>query len=482
MVVGTDKQEHSMLSTSATGFRETSLPALGKLNPLLNLVLRAGDLVIFALSGVFAFSVRFGAAEIGADYMHVISRGVLFAVIILNGSSLYRGWRGRTAAGELTKLITLWPFLFCVMAVYALAMRDGQDTSRLWWACWMVFSIAGAILLRAAVRIRWTRAGQVDVRNSVVVGANPDAQRLIDAIRQDDLCGIDVRGWFSTHADRGELTGAPMLGRLDNLADYVESRSVDLVWLALPMRDQSKISYALSQLKHSTADIKLVPDLFGLHLLNHSVEEVAGLPVITLQQTPLQGTARLTKALEDRLLSAAILLLISPLMLAIAIAVKLSSPGPVFYRQERVSWNNRRFWMLKFRSMPVDAERNSGAVWARPGEARSTRVGAFLRKTSLDELPQFFNVLLGDMSIVGPRPERPVFVEQFKYEIPDYMKKHMVKAGITGWAQVNGWRGSTDLAKRIECDIFYLENWSLVFDLKIIALTFLKGFVNKNAY
>jgi len=473
-----------MLSTSATGFREAPTLALGKFNPLLDLALRAGDLVIFVTSGLLAFASRFGHLDMGTDYVHALSRGVLFALIVLNGSSIYRRWRSRAIAAESLKLVTLWLFMFCLMAVYALAMRDGQQTSRLWWAGWLLFSIGGSLALRMAVRAtaRWFSVQRLDTRVSVVVGANPDAQRLVDAIRRDDTCGIEVHGWFATHSDRGELTGAPMLGRLDSLGKYVESRSVDLVWLALPMRDQSKISYALSQLKYSTADIKLVPDLFGLHLLNHSVEEVAGLPVITLQQTPLQGGARVTKAVEDFVLASLILFLISPLMLAIAIAVKLSSRGPVFYCQERVSWNNRRFCMYKFRSMPVDAEQNSGAVWAKPGESRSTRVGAFLRKTSLDELPQFFNVLLGDMSIVGPRPERPVFVEQFKHEIPDYMKKHMVKAGITGWAQVNGWRGSTDLAKRIECDIYYIENWSLKFDLQIIALTLFKGFINKNAY
>ncbi|MDM0113957.1 undecaprenyl-phosphate glucose phosphotransferase [Variovorax sp. J22R133] len=473
-----------MLSTSATGFRETPLSALGKFSPLLDLVLRTGDLVIFVMSGVLAYAVRFGTMEMSTDYVHVVTRGVLFAVIVLNGSSLYRRRRGRAMGAELFKLVNLWVLMFCMMAVYALAMRDGNDTSRLWWGGWLLFSIGGAALLRLAVRAtaRWLSVQRVDTRVSVVVGANPDAQRLVDSIRRDDSCGIEVRGWFSTHSDRGELTGAPMLGRLDNLGAFVESRSIDLVWLALPMRDQSKISYALNQLKHSTADIKLVPDLFGLHLLNHSVEEIAGLPVITLQQTPLQGEARVIKALEDIVLSALILMMISPLMLAIAIAVKLDSPGPVFYRQERVSWNNRKFWMLKFRSMSVDAEQASGAVWAKPGESRATRIGAFLRRTSLDELPQFINVLTGDMSIVGPRPERPIFVDQFKHQIPDYMKKHMVKAGITGWAQVNGWRGSTDLSKRVECDIYYIENWSLKFDLQIIALTLIKGFVNKNAY
>ncbi len=196
----------------------------------------------------------------------------------------------------------------------------------------------------------------------------------------------------------------------------------------------------------------------------------------------MQGHARLLKAVEDRALAAGILLMIAPLMAMIAVAVKLSSPGPVFYRQERMSWNNRTFQMLKFRSMPVDAETGSGAVWAKAGENRATRVGAFLRRTSLDELPQFINVLKGDMSIVGPRPERPVFVHKFKHEIPAYMKKHMVKAGITGWAQVNGWRGSTDLHKRIECDLFYIENWSLWFDIKIVIMTLFKGFVHKNAY
>ncbi|CAN5915483.1 undecaprenyl-phosphate glucose phosphotransferase [soil metagenome] len=473
-----------MLSTSTSGFHESPFIALGRINPLLGLVLRGGDLVIFVLGGLLAYAARFGSAEITTEYLHVISRGVLFAVIVLNGGSLYKRWRGRSVAAELFKLTTLWPLMFGLMAVYALAMRDGHDTSRLWWAGWFGISITGALLLRMAVSatVRWVSLQKIDTRVSVIVGANPEAQSLVDAIKRDDSCGIEVRGWFATHADRGELTGAPMLGRLDNLREYVESRKVDLVWLALPMRDQTKIAFALDQLKHSTADIKLVPDLFGLHLLNHSVEEIAGMPVITLQQTPLLGRARLIKAVEDLVLSAIILLMIAPLMILIAIAVKLSSPGPVFYRQERVSWNNRTFQMLKFRSMPVNAEQRTGAVWAKAGESRSTRVGAFLRKTSLDELPQFLNVLLGDMSIVGPRPERPVFVEQFKFEIPSYMKKHMVKAGITGWAQVNGWRGSTDLTKRIECDIDYIENWSLSFDLKIIVLTLFKGFINKNAY
>jgi putative colanic acid biosynthesis UDP-glucose lipid carrier transferase len=204
--------------------------------------------------------------------------------------------------------------------------------------------------------------------------------------------------------------------------------------------------------------------------------------VINLSASPIVGLKRLLKAAEDYVLATVLLVLASPLLLAIATAVKLTSPGPVLYRQVRLTRDGRPFQMLKFRSMPVRAEADSGPVWAKPGEQRATAVGAFLRRTSLDELPQLFNVLAGHMSIVGPRPERPVFVERFKHEVPGYMRKHLVKAGITGWAQVNGWRGDTGLAERIEHDLYYIENWSLWLDLKIILLTPLKGLVHQNAY
>lgn len=238
----------------------------------------------------------------------------------------------------------------------------------------------------------------------------------------------------------------------------------------------------LNLLRHSTVTVRLIPDIFGLSLLNHSLTEVAGLPVINVSVSPMHGANRAVKFFEDKIIASLILILISPLMAAIAIGVKLSSTGPIFYRQDRVSWNNKVFVMHKFRSMPIDCESNTGPVWAKPNQKRATKFGSFLRKTSLDELPQFLDVLLGNMSIVGPRPERPIFVDKFKDEIPDYMKKHMVKAGITGWAQINGWRGDSDLKKRIEYDLFYIENWSIWFDLKIIFLTIFKGFIDKNAY
>jgi Undecaprenyl-phosphate glucose phosphotransferase len=348
---------------------------------------------------------------------------------------------------------------------------------------WIAGTLGGGTAARILARsaAAWVRARGMDLRSAVVIGSSNDVERITRALRRQRGTGIRMHGWFEV-GQGGSVAHTARLGDIDNLARYVENHHINQVWIALPMSAQQDIARITDALEHSTTDIKFVPDLLGLQLINHSVEQVAGLPVINLQQTPLQGEARILKAIEDRVLSFVILLMISPLMLAIAAAVKLSSPGPVFYRQERMSWNNKTFGMLKFRSMPVDAEKHTGAVWAKAGETRATLVGAFLRKTSLDELPQFINVLKGDMSIVGPRPERPVFVDKFKQEIPTYMKKHMVKAGITGWAQVNGWRGSTDLTRRIECDIYYIENWSLSFDLQIIFLTLFKGFVNRNAY
>jgi putative colanic acid biosynthesis UDP-glucose lipid carrier transferase len=256
---------------------------------------------------------------------------------------------------------------------------------------------------------------------------------------------------------------------------------VNEVWLALSLSDEEKIQKVFHALRHSTASIRFIPDLFTLRLINHGVTDILGTPTLDLSTSPMAGMNQLVKWAEDKIFGIAILLFISPLMLILALGVKLSSKGPVFYRQERIGLDGKSFYMLKFRSMPINIESN-GVEWGGSAAKVSSSFGQFIRKTSLDELPQFLNVLKGDMSIVGPRPERPIFVDQFKDEIPGYMKKHLVKAGITGWAQVHGWRGDTDLKTRIEYDLFYIENWSLGLDLKIMVMTVFKGFINKNAY
>ena len=272
------------------------------------------------------------------------------------------------------------------------------------------------------------------------------------------------------------------LGDHGDLLAYLECHDIDQVWIALPLQQIVAIEALCLALEKFHAEVLLAPDISGWRLLNNSITQINGLPLINITASPMNDGNVLVKWLEDKLLSLLILMLASPLLLLIAVLIKLTSRGPALYGQERVSWNGKRFNMLKFRTMPVGADESSGEpVWGQARAKRPTRLGAFLRKTSLDELPQFFNVLKGDMSIVGPRPERPIFVEQFRHEIDRYMQKHLVKAGITGWAQVNGWRGDTCLQTRVEYDLHYIEHWSLWFDLKIILLTLFRGMVNRNA-
>jgi putative colanic acid biosynthesis UDP-glucose lipid carrier transferase len=306
-----------------------------------------------------------------------------------------------------------------------------------------------------------------NLRHIALVGDGPAAKNIEQQLELSGWSGYSI-ALSIKHIDEISLA-------------QLEIAQVDEVWLALPLTDEIVIRKVLHALRHSTASIRFVPDLFALRLINHGVTDVLGIPMFDLSASPMTGVNQLLKWCEDKIISTLILLLISPIMLILAIGVKLSSPGPIFYRQERIGLNNLPFNMLKFRSMPVDTEAD-GVKWGGSAAKATTTFGQFIRRTSLDELPQFLNVLKGDMSIVGPRPERPIFVEQFKEEIPDYMKKHLVKAGITGWAQVHGWRGDTDLKTRIEYDIYYIENWSLWLDMRIIIMTIFKGFINKNAY
>jgi Undecaprenyl-phosphate glucose phosphotransferase len=254
------------------------------------------------------------------------------------------------------------------------------------------------------------------------------------------------------------------------------------VLIALPASRNRELEQLLDSLADETLDVRIVPDVLRHVTLSCDIEDFNGLPIVRLNDSPLVGWGALTKRVTDVVLSATALVVLSPLLGLLAALVKLTSPGPVLFVQERMGLDGRSFPMLKFRSMRSDAESTSGPVWAQAADNRRTAFGTLLRKTSLDELPQLYNVLRGDMALVGPRPERPVFVSQFRNQIPHYMLRHKVKAGITGWAQVNGWRGNTSLDRRIECDLFYIRNWSYALDLKILAMTLWKGFVNENAY
>jgi len=277
-----------------------------------------------------------------------------------------------------------------------------------------------------------------------------------------------------------EAKGVPIIGSYEELPDILRRTEIDQVVVALPLEDNHYLPNIMSALKDTLVDVKIVPDVYQFATVGAAIEEFEGLPVISIQESPIAGFHRIAKRAFDILLAGGMLILLSPVMLLIAALIKLTSKGPVFYSQERVSVDGSKFKIFKFRTMRADAEAD-GPQWSKSGDERITGLGNFLRRYSLDELPQLLNVLGGQMSIVGPRPERPVFIQEFRKRVPRYMLRHKVPAGMTGWAQVHGWRGDTSIDKRIEYDLYYIENWSLFLDLKILFLTLLRGIHNKGA-
>lgn len=343
----------------------------------------------------------------------------------------------------------------------------------------------GLVVFRLSLRngLRAIRRKGYNLRHVLAVGEGGSIDTLIYRMDRFPELGLRVVGAaIHEESQAKDVYGKPILGRFNQVAELVRKQGIDQVLIALPRKQYGDLDRILASLKDETVDIQLVPDVHEYVTLGCEVEDFDGLPIVNLNDSPLDGWGALAKRVTDFVLSATVIVLISPILFLLALLVKLTSRGPILYGQERMGLDGRTFKMYKFRSMKVDAEAQTGAVWAKAGDDRRTPIGAFLRSTSLDELPQLWNVLKGEMSLVGPRPERPVFVSKFRSEIPHYMLRHKVKAGLTGWAQVNGWRGDTSLDRRIECDLYYIRNWSYFLDWKIMFLTIWKGFVNKNAY
>ena len=455
-----------------------------KNNLLLPWLVRAVDLVIYITTCLIAFYIQFNYLALFSRYQVAILLSVLLIIPIFSRVGVYQSLRGRSLWACLKPLYLGLSILMIILASIAFITKTGDHYSRAWFLIW--HGLALLLFTASRIALYWLlhlmRQRGWNHKRIVIIGSGELVRELVQRVQNALWSGFDVAAIFDETAAPvtiGDLTVQQMPA---DLHEYISREKIDEVWLALTLWEQAAVQKLMSSLHHDIVTIRYFPNILGVDLLNHSVAEVLGLPVINVISSPITEINWLGKLVEDYFLSILIVVGISPLLLVIAILVKLSSSGPIFYRQKRVGWNGKEFAMLKFRSMPVNAEAATGAVWAKAEDQRATKIGAFLRKTSLDELPQFFNVLRGEMSIVGPRPERPEFVSKFKYEVSDYMKKHLVKAGITGWAQVNGWRGNTSLEKRIEYDLYYINHWSLWFDLKIIWLTVFKGFVNKNAY
>ena len=352
-------------------------------------------------------------------------------------------------------------------------------------AIFVVYAFIGVTLVRLGFRAAFNeiRRRGFNLKSILVVGAGELGQRVIETIHSHRELGFRVVGVLTRKPEKVGtfVQEAEVLGRLSELPQVLDKTPVDQVIIALPLEEQASLRELMDQLAQRTVDVKIVPDLYQYMTLHGGFEEFGGLPMISLQGAPLDGWNRIAKRVFDVLFSGLLLLVSLPVLAVLALLVKLTSKGPVLYRQERMGMDGHTFDMLKLRTMRTDAEA-AGATMASADDPRRTVMGAFLRRFSLDELPQFWNVLVGDMSLVGPRPERPVFIQEFKRQIPRYHLRHMVKSGITGWAQINGLRGQTSIQKRIEFDLYYIENWSLLLDVKILLRTAFGGFLSRNAY
>ena len=452
----------------------------------LSVIARILDILCVFLGGLAAYFWRFGNFDVPTSYQILLILGILLTFIIFPLAGIYRSWRGSHWLSHVRAVAGAWFLVLIILIIIGFLTKTSILFSRQWFMAWALFSGAMVVGIRMSLQIalRRIRAQGLNRRRIIIVGAGDLGVNVVKNIKEALWAGYEIVAFFDDDVGiHGKaVEGIVVYGGIDKINEFLAREPIDEILLALPLAAKSRIEEILHELRHVLVTIRFVPDLLGLRLINHSVTEFAGLPVINLTESPMTGANKIIKALEDRAVALFLLILTSPFFLMISLAIKLDSPGPVFYRQKRVSWNGNPFTMLKFRTMAVDAESDTGPIWTKKNQNRTTRLGRFLRKTSLDEIPQFLNVLRGEMSIVGPRPERPYFVEQFKEEVPDYMKKHLVKAGITGWAQINGWRGDTCLKTRIQYDLYYVENWSVWFDFQIMFLTLFKGFVHRNAY
>jgi Undecaprenyl-phosphate glucose phosphotransferase len=431
------------------------------------------------------------------QYINVLPFVAVLVPLGFHLQGLYRLRRGRSRVDDFFAVFvgTILAVVFGIVATLyvqtyfgtsAARSRGALEVSQAAWGIFLLLNVALTFssreLVREVLERRW-RAG-IGLKRILIAGSGELGRLVADKILEHRELGYQIVGFVDdkTPGDHLGYRGLPLLGTIDEAPEIAAREAIDHLYVALPPEQHVQMLELIESTSREMVDVKVVPDLLQVIALRARLEDLDGVPVININDVPLQGINSAIKRALDIAISAAALALLSMPLVVIAVLVRATPRGSIFYRQERMGLDGKSFTIVKFRSMFNDAERDTGPVWAREDDPRVTPLGKFLRKSNLDEMPQLWNVLRGDMSIVGPRPERPHFVEQFKHRIPQYMLRHKVKAGLTGWAQVNGWRGNTPLEKRIEYDLYYIENWSVKLDLKIMWLTVLKGFFHKHAY
>jgi exopolysaccharide biosynthesis polyprenyl glycosylphosphotransferase len=456
------------------------------------LALVAADVVAVSVGTLLAYYLRFASSLLPYEEFHPLQNyyGYLVTVmlaepIVLAANGLYRPRRSISWLDQIYGIVTSTSVATAVAIVASAVMWHDVSSSRLMvalsWLASIVLVTFGRLILHG-IQSSVRRRG-IGTERLVIVGTGEPAHLVLERVLHSPGMGYRPIGFVAEIADTSMAHGLPVLGSLDAIGMVVAQHRVDDVVVAIPTLSQQKLYDVVTQCANQNVNIKVVPDLFQFMTSGVSIGDLNGLPLISVKDVALRGWNLVLKRAMDVAVSASALVLLSPFMLLVAILIKVTSPdGPVFLIQERVGLDGRAFPIIKFRTMRPDAEKDTGAVWAQPNDPRRTRLGAFLRKYSIDESPQFINVLVGDMSLVGPRPERPVFVETFRQTIPRYYDRHREKAGLTGWAQVNGLRGNTSIEERTAYDLWYVENWSFWLDVKICLKTLTVIFKDRNAY
>ncbi|TCT91866.1 putative colanic acid biosynthesis UDP-glucose lipid carrier transferase [Gibbsiella quercinecans] len=450
---------------------------------LISVLQRFSDIFIIFSSLYFVCFI----SKVEFDHTYwLLGFGVLAMFQMIGGlTEFYRSWRGVKFSSEMQSILQNWT-LSLIFSTGILSFFDTFDIHFHVFVKWYVLVCFGFTIFRLFIRyaIGYARRIGYNNRKVAIVGTLPIGINLAKNFQDATWLGFDVKGIYSD-SEIESREGIPYGGTLSKLVSQAKSGHIDRVYIAMPMSDEVKIKQLVTELTDTTCSVMLIPDVLTFNMLQSRVEEVNGVPVVSLFDTPMSGINMLLKRIEDIVLSLCILLFISPVLVIIALFVKFTSHGPIIFRQTRYGIDGKPIKVWKFRSMRV-MENGDKVIQAKKVDLRVTPVGGFLRRTSLDELPQFFNVLKGDMSIVGPRPHAVVHNEQYRTLIKGYMLRHKMKPGITGWAQINGWRGETDtlekMEKRVEYDLDYIRDWSIWLDLKIIFLTVFKGFINKSAY
>lgn len=456
------------------------------------------DAVVMIVSYAFAWWLKFSSGfvdkEIGVlsfeFYMRALILIVPLYILLYYAFNLYTPKRVQGRRLEFSNIVLANTVgLLILMAGFFLALSYSEQLKNFSRSMFIYFFMINIILeeierLMIRAFLRSIRKNGYNQKHILLVGYSKAAEQYIDRIKQNPQWGYNIRGILDDNIARGTMyKGVKVIGSVGNLSYILPENKLDEIAITLGLEEYYKLEKIVAECEKSGVHTKFIPDYGNIIPTRPYTEDLLGLPVINIRYVPLSNTFNaLIKRLTDIIGSIICIIIFSPIMLTSAVLVKMTSKGPLIFKQERVGLHNKPFQMYKFRTMYVQTEEEEKKGWTQKNDPRVTSVGRFLRKTSLDEFPQLFNVLKGDMSLVGPRPERPQYVEKFREEIPRYMIKHQVRPGMTGWAQVNGYRGDTSIRKRIEHDLYYIENWTLGLDIKILFLTVFKGFINKNAY